>query len=34
MNIEEALEEIDEKYNLNGSEQAREIGRSVAHLRD
>jgi tetrahydromethanopterin S-methyltransferase subunit G len=34
MDIEEALEDIDEKYNLSGSEQAREIGRSVAHLRD
>lgn len=34
MSLEEALEEIDEKYDLSGSEQAREIGRSVAHLRD
>lgn len=34
MSLEEALAEIDEKYNLSGSEQAGEIGRSVAHLRD
>jgi hypothetical protein len=34
MSLEEALEEIDEKYDLSGSEQAKEIGYSVAHLRD
>jgi len=34
MNLDEALEEIDEKYNLGSSEQAREIARSMAHLRD
>ncbi len=34
MSLEEALDEIDEKYNLGTCEEAREIGRSVAHLRD
>lgn len=34
MSLEEELAAIDEKYGLSGSEQSRELGRSVAHLRD
>lgn len=34
MSLEDALAEIDEKYNLSTCEEARELGRSVAHLRD
>lgn len=34
MSLEDALAEIDEKYNLGSCEEAREIARSVAHLRD
>lgn len=34
MSLEEALEEIDEKYDVSGSEQAKEIGYAVARLRD
>ena len=32
--LEAALAEIDEKYNLGTCEDAQELGRSVAHLRD
>lgn len=34
MSLEEALAEIDEKYNMGSFERAKEVGGSVAHLRD
>ncbi len=34
MTLDEALEGIDEKYNLGRSETAEKIARSMAHLRD
>jgi hypothetical protein len=34
MNLQEALEEVDREYGLSRSEYAKEVGRSVACLRD
>lgn len=34
MSLEEALAEVDEEFGLSSNEYAKEVGRSVAHLRD
>jgi hypothetical protein len=34
MTLEEALQSVDEKYDLSRNEYAKEVGRSVACLRD
>ncbi len=34
MNFTEQLRSVEEQYNINKSEHARELGRTVAHLQD
>lgn len=34
MSFHEQLREVEEKYDIDQSERARELGRLVAHLRD
>ena len=34
MNLEEALAQIDEKYNMGSFERAKKVGSSVTELRD